>query len=229
VIDDCDMGANLAALIEDCKTIETLQELHLINMGLNVATQSVLLHLYPHKQLKTLDLSNNHLTSMSEIASLLSNNQVLTEVNLTGNLITTAENFTVLLLGMANNMSVTQLSYDVSPAILPKANNPAGIDQTELTLLEDQVRLNKFIQEHILPRQTHYRVRVTSAIDFSRQTDIGANIQAAMKYFKCTADATKLLLSDCHLDDDALMEITSCLLQIKELRLEELDLSDNLI
>jgi len=50
-----------------------------------------------------------------------------------------------------------------------------------------------------------------------------------MKYFKCTANATKLFLSDCHLDDDALMEITSCLLQVKELKLEELDLSDNLI
>jgi Ran GTPase-activating protein (RanGAP) involved in mRNA processing and transport len=50
-----------------------------------------------------------------------------------------------------------------------------------------------------------------------------------MKYFKCTADATKLILADCQLDDDALMEITSCLLQIRELKLEELDLSDNLI
>mgnify|MGYP006099244325 CR=1 FL=1 len=168
VIEDCDMGPNLAALIEDCKAIETLEELHLVNMGLNVATKSVLLHLYPHKSLRTLDLSNNQITSMSEIASLLSNNQVLTEVNLSGNMITTAENFTVLLLGMANNMSVTQLSYDVSPAILPQARNPEGIDQTELTLLEDQVRLNKFIQEYILPRQTQYRVRITSAIDFSQ-------------------------------------------------------------
>lgn len=74
-----------------------------------------------------------------------------------------------------------------------------------------------------------YRIRVTNAIDFSKQTDIGVNIHAAMKYFKCTAEATKLIMSDCHLDDDALMEITSCLLQMKGLKLEELDLSDNLI
>jgi len=105
---------------------------------------------------------------MTEIASLLTNNQVLTEVNLSGNTITTAENFTVLLLGLANNMSVTHLSYEVSPAILPSANNPAGIDETELTLLEDQLRLNKFIQGHIVPKQTRYRVRATSAIDFSK-------------------------------------------------------------
>ena len=167
-IEDCDMGTNLAALIEDCKGMETLEELHLINMGLNIATKSVLLHLYPHKKLKTLDLSHNQLTSMTEIASLLTNNQVLTEVNLSGNTITTAENFTVLLLGLANNMSVTHLSYEVSPAILPSANNPAGIDETELTLLEDQLRLNKFIQGHIVPKQTRYRVRATSAIDFSK-------------------------------------------------------------
>ena len=118
-IEDCDMGTNLATLIEDCKAIETLEELQLKDMGLNVATESVLLHLYPHKKLKILDLSNNRITSMTEIASLLTNNQVLTEVNLSGNIITTAENFTVLLLGMANNMSVTKLSYDVSPTILP--------------------------------------------------------------------------------------------------------------
>ena len=50
-----------------------------------------------------------------------------------------------------------------------------------------------------------------------------------MKYFKCTAGATKLLLSDCQLDDDALMEITACLLSKQDLKLEDLDLSDNLI
>ena len=72
-------------------------------------------------------------------------------------------------------------------------------------------------------------MRATGAIDFSKQTDIGVNIHAAMKYFKCAADATRLLFSDCHLDDDALMEITASLLQAKELKLEELDLSDNLI
>lgn len=74
---------------------------------------------------------------MTEIASLLSNNQVLEEVNLSGNVITTAENFTVLLLGMANNMSVTKLLYDVSPVIMPAAQNPEGIDERELVLLED--------------------------------------------------------------------------------------------
>jgi len=74
IIEDCDMGSNLSSLIEDCEVIETLKELHLINMGLNIATKSVLLHLYSHKKLKILDLSNNQITSMREIANLLSNN-----------------------------------------------------------------------------------------------------------------------------------------------------------
>ena len=167
-IEDCDTGANLPSLIEACKGMETLEELRLINMGLNVATESVLLHLYTHKKLTTLDLSNNRLTSMTEIASLLANNQVLTAVNLSGNAITTADNFTALLLGMADNMSVTQLSYEVSPAILPGANNRLGIDEEDLPLLDEQLRLNRFIQASIVPKQTRYRVRATGAIDFSK-------------------------------------------------------------
>jgi hypothetical protein len=59
IIEDCDMGGNLASFIEDCKVIDTLQELHLRNMGLNIATKSVMLHLYNHKKLKILDLRDN--------------------------------------------------------------------------------------------------------------------------------------------------------------------------
>ena len=104
--------------------METLEELRLINIGINLANKSVLRYLNNHMRLTILDLSNNQLTSMTEIAELLNNNQVLTEVNLSGNTITTTDNFNELLEGMANNMSVTKLSYDISPAILPKANNP---------------------------------------------------------------------------------------------------------
>ena len=90
------------------------------------------------------------------------------EINILGNTITSAENFTVLLLGMANNMSVTKFLYNISQSIMPSAKNPHGIDSKELTLLEDQLRINEFIKEHIIPKQTRFRVGDKTTIDFSK-------------------------------------------------------------
>jgi hypothetical protein len=51
---------------------------------------------------------------------------------------------------------------------MPSAGNKLGIDSRELSLLEDQLRINEFIKAHIIPTQTRYRVRNTKTIDFSK-------------------------------------------------------------
>lgn len=53
-----------------------------------------------------------------------------------------------------------------------------------------------------------------------------------MKYYKCHKSAirkTRLLFQECNLTDDAIMEITASLLQLKDFYLEELDISSNMI
>ena len=136
------MGDNLPTLIKDCKGMETLEELRLVNVGLNLVKISSLRNLNSHKKLLILDISNNQLTSMTEIADLLNKNQVITEINLSGNTITTTDDFTELLCGMLDNMSVTKLSYEISPTILPNDKNPLAIQEDNLASFEDQLKIN---------------------------------------------------------------------------------------
>jgi hypothetical protein len=64
-------------MIADCRKITTLRELRLVNMNLNVHTKEILRSLHDHKTLRILDMSDNGIQNMSEISSLLKQNQVI--------------------------------------------------------------------------------------------------------------------------------------------------------
>jgi len=77
-LEDCDIGdSSILNLIRDCRNIETLEELHLINMGLNKETKEIFRQLADHKNLKVLDLRNNRIIKTGEIAALIRQNQTL--------------------------------------------------------------------------------------------------------------------------------------------------------
>lgn len=67
-----------------------------------------------------------------------------------GNQIVSSESLTALLLGMANNMSVTKFQYEIDPALLDEKNKHA-IDKKELKLLNQQIEMNIIIQDQIVP------------------------------------------------------------------------------
>ena len=56
---------------------------------------------------------------MTEIARLLALNQCIKEINLSGNPIGTLEDFRHLLIGLSQNLSVTNLIYDIEPSLVP--------------------------------------------------------------------------------------------------------------
>lgn len=67
-----------------------------------------------------------------------------------GNQIISSESLTALLLGMANNMSVTKFKYEIDPALLD-GKNKFAIDKKELKLLNQQIEMNITIQDQIVP------------------------------------------------------------------------------
>jgi hypothetical protein len=59
-------------MIQDCRNLKHLEQLHLVRMGLNEANhlKEILEALYDHGKIKVLDLSYNNIEGLSEIASL---------------------------------------------------------------------------------------------------------------------------------------------------------------
>ena len=112
----CDVGdSSISALIADCKTLKTLEELRLIDMhiGHSSHTKEIIQSLHDHKKLKIIDLSHNNIKSFKDIGEFLGKNQVLKALILKGNEITSQKEFRHILSGMEKNISVTKLQLEL--------------------------------------------------------------------------------------------------------------------
>lgn len=65
---------------------------------------------------------------------------------LSGNLINTAESFNDLLIGIAHNISVTNLKYDIKIGLLDERNGVAEIKKDEVEMVTHQLAMNKFVK-----------------------------------------------------------------------------------
>ena len=86
MIDHCQIGEQgIKRLIQNVKYVNTLDELHLINMSLNINTSMKLDDLCGLNNLKHLNLSNNNIYTFEEIGAFILKSQRLESIDLTGN------------------------------------------------------------------------------------------------------------------------------------------------
>lgn len=77
-------------------------------------------------------------------------------MNLLGNKIATPESLRLILLGMVNNMSINKLDYKIDKymiAATQKGIEESLIDHKEIEMLEQQLKMNQFIKQVIIPQQ----------------------------------------------------------------------------
>lgn len=157
VLDDCDIGdTSISAMIADCRKITTLRELRLrrMHLGFGDHTGEILRALAPHPTLRVLDLSYNRIHDLRAIAALIVENQHLQDLNLTDDkrsfhVIDTVESFTFLATAVTQNISLTSLSYDISPKI--RGPEEGKVNDSEVEALEHQIALNRIIREELGP------------------------------------------------------------------------------
>jgi Leucine-rich repeat (LRR) protein len=116
---DCKIPDNtLRKLIEDFKKLTSLRELRLIKMNMKEHVNSILGDMHSYKHLQLLDLSDNGITNMREISTMLANNASIQQLILKGNTVETIEDFRYLLMGMTANISLVHLEYDIQQALV---------------------------------------------------------------------------------------------------------------
>ena len=123
---------------------------------------------------------------MGDISNLMIRNKSIEELNLLGNKIATAESLRMLLLGMVNNMSINVLHYKIDQFLIAETQGKPEeylLDKKEIEMLEQQLKMNKFIREVIIPDQEKKRALSSPTLDLSHIL-INDHVEAVVKYFR---------------------------------------------
>lgn len=139
IINNCAIGdTSISKVISVCQNLKSLKELRLINMHLSSHSKEIQKCLQNHQNLKILDISQNGIQFMGEISNLLIHNSSIEDLNLLGNRIATPESLRHLLLGMVNNISITEFHYKIDQFLIADGQRTEEylLDKKEIDMLD---------------------------------------------------------------------------------------------
>ena len=174
-----------------------------------IHTPDIMKSLHDHKQLKILDLSNNNITQFKYIGDFLAHNNVLQKLVLTGNILNMVEDFRYLLYGMINNISVTELDYDVSAELINDHGEKVLFKSQDRALVNNQLENNKIINEkgvgiHAIQNSMNLVNRRMVSMADIMLPDQKIKIEAIIKYYTCQTSIylkNELILRNCKIDN----------------------------
>ena len=208
-LEDCDIGDTcVTKLIQDCKNLKCLNELHLRKMGLGRQQhlKEILETLYDHKTVKILDLSYNNISGLKEISSLIVKNQHIREIYLNEEedgvqVVNTKEDFNMLVAAIQKNLSIKKLEYGISKHLLTGA---AAVKKEDIDLIDKEKVINGHIKSIIQEIQIDRKNKGTDTIDLSN-IELELMIESVVKAF-CVPGPSKiqkkkLILKECQIND----------------------------
>lgn len=97
--------------------------------------------------------------------------------------------------GISRNISVSRIYFD-----LEKEHK---IDEDRINAFYEEIKKNEYIDRLIEWKNfSQYYLNQQTDLNLSGTKNLGKNIDAVVKLYRCLSNKTELILSNCNLEDD---------------------------
>lgn len=221
IFECCDLGpTTIPDLTSALENLRSLEELHLIDMGIGKDAKIKDPNVQRKDNIKVLNLRNNSITDFREISEIIQNSRTLKTVDIRGNPLAAKGQFDDLIRGISRNISVSRVYFDLQPS--------HKIDEDRINALYDEIKKNEYIGRLIEWKNfSQFYLNHQSDLNLAGTKNLSKNIDAVIKLYKCLANKTELNLSSCKLENQIIEDVSLYLLLDYRNVLHKLDLSNN--
>lgn len=196
IFESCKLGPQLLQNVTTaiCGFI-SLEELHLIDMGIGRGIKIKDPKKMLRDNLKVLNLKNNGITDFKEIQDIIINSRSLKTIDLRGNFLESKSQFDEMIKGISRNISVSRIYFDL--------DKEHKIDEDRINAFYEEIKKNEYIDRLIEWKNfNQYYLNQQTDLNLSGTKNLGKNIDAVIKLYRCLHNKTELVLANCNLEDD---------------------------
>ena len=142
IFESCELGPTTVSEVTSALTsMISLEEMHLIDMGLGRGTMIKNPDITAKDNLKVLNLKNNNINNFEEINEIITNSRSIRTVDLRGNPISHRHQFDEIIRGISRNISCSKIYFDLS--------EEHSVDKERINVFYEEIKKNEYISRLI--------------------------------------------------------------------------------